>query len=368
MKLRRTAAKKKIFRKGLRGKIISRTAKLRLRHPRALRLVRNAANPIILPKKANGWESWQTFNPGVIGLNERVHFLYRAIGEEGISRLGYASSPDGFHIDHRLDKPVYESDYTGRNGFQVFSLFSGGSWGGVEDPRLVKIKGEDRIYMTYTVCGEGLRVALTSIKASDFLAERWEFQKPQLISKPGEVHKNWVIFPEKINGRYAILHSISPKISIAYRDSLEFEDGDYIESYYDGSFRQKKCWDNWLRGAGAPPLRTKYGWLLFYHAMDEQDPGKYKVGVFLLDLADPTRVLKRSVNPVLEPDEDYENNGFKSGVVYVSGAVIRKGELLVYYGAADSYVSVARARLDEFLKKLIVGGRPLLKVKVLKRK
>ncbi len=352
-------------------------------------LVKFTENPIILPKKENGWEAWQTFNPGVILLNDKIRFLYRAIGEDGISRLGYAASEDGFHIDERLPYPVYEHktphqnpalqqvEYgTGEFGagqvknpsFNIFSYFSGGSFGGAEDPRIVQVNKEDVLYMTYTACDSGLGVALTSIKVNDFLNKNWKWKPPKLISKPGEFHKNWVIFPEKIKGQYVILHSISPEISIAFRDTLEFKEGEFIESYYDGDFRRKNCWDNWVRGAGASPLKTGAGWLLFYQAMDESDPGKYKVGVMLLDLYEPTKILHRSQEPVLEPEEDYENNGFKAGVVYVTGAVVKSGELLVYYGAADSYIGVAHANLEEFLKVLAKEAKPKLKTKPLKKK
>ncbi|MDP3004338.1 MAG: hypothetical protein Q8N43_02440, partial [Candidatus Azambacteria bacterium] len=120
------------------------------------------------------------------------------------------------------------------------------------------------------------------------------------------------------------------------------------------------------RGAGAPPLKTKYGWLLFYHAMDN-DWSKYKVGAMLLDLNDPTKILYRAKEPVLEPEEIYENNGYKPGIVYISGAVIKDGDLLVYYGCSDSYVSVAYANLDDFLEALKKEAKPKLKVKTLKK-
>jgi predicted GH43/DUF377 family glycosyl hydrolase len=344
----------------------------------ALNLVRRKENPIISPKPENNWEAWQTFNPGVILLENKIHFLYRAIGEDGISRLGYAASDDGFRIRERLHYPVYEHLIKGRV-FNIFSYFSGGSWGGAEDPRIVRVNDEDTLYMTYTACDNGLGVALTSIKIADFLnpapeqvrygaGKKWRWKTPKLISKPGEVHKNWVIFPEKINGKYAILHSICPEIAIAYRDSLEFQEGEYIESYYDGDIRRKHCWDNWLRGAGAPPVKTRAGWLLFYQAMDESDPGKYKVGAMLLDLDDPTKILYRAAEPVLEPEEDYENNGFKAGVVYVTGAVVKNRELLVYYGASDSYIGIAHANLEEFLEALIKEAKPKLKSRALKKK
>ncbi|MFH1990448.1 MAG: hypothetical protein ABIJ19_01155 [Patescibacteria group bacterium] len=332
-----------------------------------LGLKRAKENPIISPKSENNWEAWQVFNPSAILLNNKVHFLYRAIGEDGISRLGYAASKDGFTIGERLSCPVYEHKLT-RPVFNYYSFASGGSFGGAEDPRIVRVNEEDALYLTYTACNEGLGVALTSIKVDDFLNRRWKWKPPQLISRPGEVHKNWVIFPEKIQGKYAILHSICPEISIAYHDSLDFPQGEYIESYYNGNARRKKCWDNWLRGAGAPPIKTRLGWLLFYQAMDENDPGKYKVGAMILGAKDPTEILYRAPESVLEPERDYENNGFKAGVVYVTGAVVNNGELLVYYGASDSYVAVAHADLEEFLGTLTKEAKPKLKAKTLRKK
>jgi len=329
-------------------------------------LVRAVENPIILPKPEHHWEAWQTFNPGVILLEDKIHFLYRAIGEDGISRFGYAVSSDGFAIDERLPNPVFEHRFT-KPVFNFYSFVSGGSFGGSEDPRIVQVNGEDTLYMTYTACDEGLRMALSSIKVKDFLRKKWTWELPVLISPPGELHKNWVIFPEKINGKYAVLHSISPEISIAYRDSLEFQEGEYIYSFYNGNNSQRKnCWDSWVRGVGAPPIKTNKGWLLFYHAIDESDPGKYKVGAMLLDIHNPAKILCRSQEPVLEPEKDYESNGFKAGVIYVSGAAVKNGELLVYYGASDSYISVAHAPVEEFLNRLISQAKPKLKAKTLK--
>lgn len=325
-------------------------------------LTQHEENPIITPNAENGWEAWQTFNPGVILLNDKIHFLYRAIGEDGISRLGYAVSSDGYHIDERLSYPVYEHNSAG-SVYSVYSHFSGGSWGGAEDPRIVRINQEDRLYMTYTACDGGLRVGLTSIKINDFLPARWRWRKPKLISPPDEVHKNWIIFPEKIHGKYAILHSIRPHIQIEYRYDLEFQDKPYINSFHGGGPR-KNCWDIWVRGAGAPPVKTPEGWLLFYHAIDG-DWSKYKVGAMLLDLDDPTKILYRAGEPVLEPTEPYANNGYKSGVVYVSGAIVKNGTLLVYYGCADSYVGVAYADLNEFLSSLKQKKKPKFTIKKL---
>ena len=332
---------------------------------------KHEGNPIISPQSDNHWEAWQTFNPGAILFGDKIHFLYRAIGHDGISRFGYAASNDGFFVDERLPYPVYEHLLT-KHIFNYYSFASGGSFGGCEDSRLVRVDEEDTMYVTYTACDEGLRVALTSIKVQDFLQKRWKWKSPKLISLPGEIHKNWVIFPEKINGKYAMLTSINPEISIEYLDDLEFsasggKDNQYIESTFAPACR-RNCWDTCVRGAGTTPIKTNYGWLLFYHAIDERDPGKYKVGAMLLDLSDPTKILHRSKEPILEPEEVYENDGFKTGVVYASGAVVKDGEILIYYGAADSYVGVAYANCKKFIEELKMEVKPKLERQILTKK
>lgn len=335
-------------------------------HPH--QLSRHKANPIIEPREGNYWEMKATFNPGAIYADHRVHLLYRAIGGDDTSVLGYASSQDGVSFADRLDDPAYvplSAKETVPKEQQVPlepAYFSGGGWnGGCEDPRLTLIDG--RVYLTYTAFdGWGsIRIALSSIGLEDFLNKNWKWKKPALISPPGEIHKNWVLFPEKINGKFAILHSISPKILVDYFDSLDgFDDEAMVVKSSYNRVSNTGAWDTWIRGAGPPPLKTKDGWLLFYHAMDMNDPDRYKLGVMLLDLDDPTNVLYRSQTPILEPDLPYENDGFKSGVVYACGAVIMDGTLFVYYGGADAVTCVAMANLDTFLSELKEYGRPRL--------
>ncbi len=322
-------------------------------------------NPIILPNEQNSWEAWRTFNPGVVLLDGKVCFLYRAIGSDWVSRLGYADSEDGFLINTRIPYPVYRHEES-EGRFSIYSFASGGGWGGAEDPRIVKVGGDDRLYITYVTLNEGIRVVLTSIREDDFLNKRWRWRKPVLISPPGEMHKNWVIFPEKIKGKYAILHSVNPEIKIEYLDSLDFGKNDFIKSSFGGP-KRKGVWDNWVRGAGPPPLKTKYGWLLLYHAVSEGE-GRYKVGAMLLDLDDPTKVICRSKAPVLIPEEAYENDGYKTGVVYASGAIVKNNNIIVYYGGSDNYVCAASAPLDEFLESLKKGAKPSLKKRRLRAK
>ncbi len=337
------------------------------KNPSVFRFAKAKENPIILPNERSAWKNRQTFNPGVVLLDGKIHFLYRSMGEDWLSRLGYASSRDGVIIDEHPSRPAYEHKIS-HLGSARYSCASGGSFGGAEDPRLTRVGEEDVLYMTYTACDGGLRMALTSIKLSDFLRKKWNWKSPKIISPPGEVHKNWVIFPEKINGKYAILHSVSPDIMVEYLENLDFENGECLESVCGDRLHMKgakreNCWDSWMRGAGAPPIKTRLGWLLFYQAMDERDPGKYKVGAMILDLNNPSNVLYRAKEPLLEPNEDYENNGFKAGVVYATGAVVKDGEILLYYGASDNYVAAASAPLEDFLKSLEKESNPKLKLK-----
>lgn len=298
-------------------------------------------NPLIKPKSKNSWESTATFNTAAIYLEDKVHLLYRAINEKGNSVLGYAASKNGKNIDERLDFPVYLP----RKPYEF------GKYGGCEDPRLTKLG--DKIYMTYTAFdGSNIGVTLTSIYVKDFLEKKWKWKDPIFLSKPGEAHKNWVIFPEKINGMYAILHSISPKIKINYFDNLEFKNYTPIESFHSFGFR-KNCWDNMVRGAGPPPIKTEIGWLIIYHAMSKQNSNKYKLGAMILDYNDPTKIIHRSSCPILEPDLKYKNKGFiKPGIVYSCGATVINNRLFIYYGNSDTTVCLASTNFNQFLDKL----------------
>ena len=317
-------------------------------------------NPIISPLLHHFWESKQTFNPAAIYEADKVHLLYRAVGDNDSSVIGYASSTDGLNIDERLDEPVYvptepfECSDTSQKVFKIAYLSGGGGNGGCEDPRLTQI--DDKIYMTYVAFSGNSYpgVALTSIKTEDFLNHKWNWEKPVLISKPGQIHKNWVLFPEKINGKYAILHHMLPQISISYVDDLSTFDGNnYIESWgREGHWGKSHFWDSHVRGPGPPPIKTKLGWLLLYQAMDYRDYGRYKIGALIMDENDPTKVTYRSRSPVMEPDRDYENEGYKAGVVYACGAVIKDENLYIYYGGADKHVCVAKSNLEEFLSEV----------------
>jgi hypothetical protein len=209
---------------------------------RPLLLHRTRQNPILAPIAEHAWENAAVFNPAAVYANGRVHLFYRAMGHDGISRIGYASSADGIHFDERLAEPAYSPtrgfgdnqifghasrEEFGPNNPEIFSLpapekrwgplsydtvqyASGGGWGGAEDPRIVII--DNTAVMTFVAFdGWGfVRMAMTQLALPDLLSHNWKWQRPKLMSKPNEINKNWVFFPEKIHGKYALLHTISP--------------------------------------------------------------------------------------------------------------------------------------------------------------
>jgi predicted GH43/DUF377 family glycosyl hydrolase len=321
-------------------------------------------NPVITPSH-HEWESRATFNPAAVAYKDVVHLLYRAVGSDDRSVLGYAAMRKDGKIVDRQTKPAYSHFMRGSGHVALKIPYSsgGGTSGGCEDPRMTLIK--DKLHLIYTAFdGWGsLRLTMTSISIDDFVHKRWQWNKPVMISPPGEIHKNWVLFPELINGKYALLHSISPEIQIAYFDSLDQLDGaHFVHSTYRSSAPRRGAWDSWVRGVGPPPIKTKEGWLVLYHAMDLRDPNRYKLGAMLLDLNDPTKVLYRAQQPVLEPDEEYENSGFKSGVIYSCGAIVKDGQLVVFYGGADTVACVAVAPLEAFVAQLQTTGAPALRI------
>lgn len=332
-----------------------------------IHLKRSTSNPIIKPSHYPNWESQATFNPSAIYHDGKVHIVYRAIGIGDTSVLGYAQSDDGITISKRSPLPIYYEAMNKKKDMSVASISyisGGGGYGGCEDPRLTLIG--DTVYMLYIAFdGWGsVRIALTSISLNDFITSNWDWKPSVLISAPGQIQKNWVLFPEKINGKYAILHAISPEIMIDYIENMdEFDGTTYIQSLHQHDPRWQLR-DKGIRGVGPAPIKTKDGWLVLYHAMQEHDPNRYKLWAMILDLKDPTKVLYRSKEAILEPDEYYENEGYKSGVVYSCGAIVKDENLFVYYGGADMVSCVAVADLNAFLKELTKkGGVPKLSTK-----
>ena len=294
---------------------------------------RYEGNPILQPRVENPWESKLVFNAAAILLNKQIHILYRAIGNDGISRIGYASTPDGYTITARPSTPIFEPNSKVEHS-------------GCEDPRL-SIFGE-KIVMAYTALsehdhGQLYQISLTSISVENFLNKSWDWTG-RLLPFRGIRNKDAVLFPRKINGKYVMFHRFEPDVCVAYSDDLK--------RWYDikSVFRPRiKSWDNWKVGAAGPPIELNEGWLMIYHGVSFEKV--YSLGVALLDKNEPDTVLHRSEIPILSPVKDYERFGKVPNVVFSCGNVAIDDKVLLYYGACDSVLCVATYDLAELLPK-----------------
>jgi len=323
-----------------------------------LSIDRHHKNPILTPISDHVWESQAVFNAAAIEDRGKVHLVYRAVGNAGVSMFGYAASENGIDFDQRHRHPIYvpSQPFEGAPGHDVCPYpspyQSGPSWGGCEDPRITKIDG--RYYLVY-VAFDGWsapRLAMTSIAEDDFHNKRWHWEKPVLISPPNVVDKSGCILPEKIRGKYVVFHRVFPNILIDYVDSLDFDGKTWIEGQHKIEPRPNH-WDSRKIGIGATPIKTDDGWLVIYNSVDDRDDARYKVGAMLLDHEDPSKVIARSNAPILEPVEHYENNLIKYGIVYPCGAVKHNDQLIVYYGGSDAVLCAATAHLPTFMNRLL---------------
>jgi len=303
---------------------------------------RFAGNPIIIPKKENSWEAKATFNPAAIILKGKTHIVYRAQSDNNTSCFGYASSKDGFEIDERLMDPIYVP----REEFEMKKIDNANS--GCEDPRLTKI-GKN-IYMCYTAF-DGIgppRVAISSISEKDFLAHTWKWEKPFVVTPSGFDDKDTCLFPEKFPSGYFILHRVGNEICGDYLSSLDFKN-ETVKKCIRIIGPRINTWDSEKVGIAAPPIKTKYGWLLLYHGVSKSH-STYRIGAVLLDLKDPAIVLARGTEPIFEPEEEYEKVGIVNNVVFPCGMVEKRGLLYIYYGGGDRVVGVATMKLSIILK------------------
>lgn len=305
-----------------------------------MQLKRYENNPILTPTE-NWWECKCVFNPAACYDGEKVHIIYRAIGEDNLSRMGYAWSRDGFNIDYRCELPIFEGD----GGIELERL-------GVEDPRVVHIDGE--YYITYVAAsvypashprpafsfGAPWKTRVCIARTRDFVNfERLGAVLPDLDDKDA------VLFPEKINGRYAMLHRIFPDIWICFSENMV----DWTDDQVLMGLRPEH-WDSGRLGAGAPPIKTEKGWMELYHAASTDRI--YRLGTVLLDLQDPTKVISRAEEPCFSPEEPYEQIGLVPNVVFACGIVEKDEKYLVYYGGADQVVGVAWVEKSELLNSL----------------
>ena len=296
--------------------------------------VRAKENPILKPIPEHPWENKAVFNAGALEIQGTTHILYRAQGDDGVSRIGYATTKNGVKILERLPEPVYGP----RESFESR---------GCEDPRLTRIG--NTIYVLYTAYdgANPWRVALSSISVKDFLARRWDkWTKPILTSPERVQDKDACIMPEKIGKQYMLMHRIDPMLCADFLDTLDFTKTK-LTRCIEIMGPRPGMWDSRKIGIAGPPIKTKKGWLLIYHGVSKSST--YRLGMVLLDLKNPSIVISRSVDALLEPLEEYERKGLIPNAVFSCGAVTRGDTLFIYYGGADTVLGVATVSLKKLL-------------------
>ncbi len=303
-----------------------------------VKLVRSPKNPIIEPRAEIAWEIMATFNPGAAKNGEVIHILYRAVNEHNISSIGHATTTDGETIVDRSLEPA---------------LAPVDPWEelGCEDPRITAFDGG--FYVFYTAYSRrGPRIALAS--TNDFRS----YERYGLVG-PDYDDKDAALFPQLIRGKFAVVHRIEPNIELAFYDSVKqmekFSQNPYSKNYLKSIeantiMKPKWKWEEKKVGIGPPPIRTNAGWIVIYHGVDSNTV--YRAGAALLDLENPFRVIGRTPEPILEPEEDFERVGVVPNVVFPVGAVVVKDELKVFYGGADRICCVASVPMKLLIEAL----------------
>ncbi len=333
-----------------------------------MKLRRYENNPIIAPNPDHSWECLVTTNPGASYDEKRgeVTLLYRAAGDdaEHVIYLARATSKDGYTFK-RFDEPAFTPSV---DGFDA---------GCVEDPRIVRF-GE-HYFVTYAtrhfppgeywcnnharfkppVCPDYFPHTLKENASSSGLVitkDFKEFIRVGRLTDPTIDDRNVILFPEKIGGNYMMLHRPMDWVGEEYgteHPAIWISSGQDMLSLTNSRLlaKAKYEWEDKKIGANTPPLRTEHGWLIIYHAVGKDT--HYRLGAMLLDLEDPSKVLHRTPDWILQPEEPYEFEGPYSGCVFPCGKVVIDGTLFVYYGAADKYVALATCELEELLSHLL---------------
>jgi beta-1,2-mannobiose phosphorylase / 1,2-beta-oligomannan phosphorylase len=308
---------------------------------------RYSKNPILTPTKNNWWESKAVFNCTASYDGKNIHMLYRAIGEYDnyISRIGYASSSDGFNFSRRNNPAIFPTEE-----YEIY---------GMEDPRATQIG--DKIFVTYVVLSDYVKSFPKVFSALAVTKDYTKFKKLGIITKNFHYNKNVTFFPEKFklgynlsnnnNGYYLILHrpDISTDLKTIRRD-IWLSITNSVSTLNDSIIllKPEQDWENLKIGTGPSPIKTRKGWLLIYHGVSTDRI--YRIGAALLDLKDPRKVIARTKQPLLEPVEKYEKLGDVNNVVFPTGAVVIDKKILLYYGGADKVCCIASANLDELIE------------------
>ncbi|EOL45262.1 hypothetical protein RV11_GL000779 [Enterococcus phoeniculicola] len=270
-------------------------------------------------------ETYDFEDPRMIRKKDRLDsFVYLT----SLSYIRIARSKDGHHFT--VDEEAFLYPF---NEYQTY---------GIEDARCTQI-------------GETFYINFSSVSPKgvcDSLVSTQDFQTYQDLGNIfAPENKDVLIFPEKINGKYYALHRPSLK-SIGNYDIWIASSPDLVSwgNHHHLLGIRENNWDSGRIGGGLVPIRTEQGWLVIYHGATKEH--RYCMGAALLDLENPTRVIARSLQPIMEPEADYEKNGFFGDVVFGCGGIQEEDQLTMYYGVADTSMAGCTLSISAILQQL----------------
>ena len=326
---------------------------------------------IVLEKTKLEFENKAVLNPACIQVDKITHMFYRAINQNDISSIGYCQLVDN-KIVKRLKEPILfpEYDYEKK---------------GVEDPRITFLEG---IYYLFYTAYDGHNALIAYATSQDLInftkhgliSPKISYDKAEDIWRESKIkeryrmfeifykerkgqdvllyEKDASLFPQKFHHSFALLHRILPGIQIIYFKKFSELTESYWRQYLinlgDHVVIDPLYWyESRNVGGGSPPIKTKDGWLIIYHAVEDTPLGKiYHAAAALLDLANPAKVLGRLKEPLFSPRISWEKRGIVNNVVFPTGAIVKNDRLYIYYGAADTCIGAKSIELDSLLAEI----------------
>jgi predicted GH43/DUF377 family glycosyl hydrolase len=318
-------------------------------------------NPILIPNINHHWEEFAAFNMCPIKKGKTVYGLYRAISavdkiieQQQTSIIGIGKSKDGLHFEDRVPfiEPKEEWDMNG-----------------CEDPRVTFFEG--KYYIFYTALS-GYPFNKDNIKVAVAVSQDLKKIDERHLVTPFNA-KAMALFPERVNGKITVIFSAHTDMPPA---KMAIAQVDRIEQLWDKSF-----WQDWEKNinlnaidfrrndrdhleVGAPPIKTKYGWLLIYSHIQNYFPSTeekldriFGIEALLIDFNDPKKIIGRTKGPILVPEESYELSGYVPNVIFPTGVIIDKDIVNIYYGAADTTTCLARMSLKDLISSMYEGTK-----------
>ncbi len=320
-------------------------------------------NPILKPNRSQSWEARAVFNPCPVRYRNKIFFLYRAISLHhyhtaarsriATSNIGIAESRDGIHFSKRRRFIIPENEW------EKF---------GCEDPRVTFF--DNKYYIFYTALSSWPPQS-NSIRVGLAVSSNLEKIEKKRLVTPFNA-KAMALFPEKIKNKiWAILtiNTDNPPAKICLASFNKISDiwsREYWHKWYQKnekySLPLQRSFKDHIE-AGAPPIKTKDGWLIIYSYIRGYFSYQriFTIEAALLDLKDPLNLIARTSFPILYPEEYYEKYGIVPRIVFPSGALLKKRKLFIYYGSADTTCSVAFTNVDSLINKFIKKPASLAK-------